>query len=470
MEKEIWKSYPDFENYEFSNYGNFRNTLTGKVMKNSINDKGYISTQLFSKSKQKRIRVTLHRMVALLFLDSPLNEEQVTVNHINGIKNDNYYTNLEWTTNQENIQHSIDTGLRKRSWAQKLNEDDVKECRRLFEETDMGIGGLAKIYNIDPSSVSAILKYKTWFNVDPEKKYSYKINQKNNEEFIKNKIRKTYTIKITPEDVIQNILHDYVNLGLSVPKLMKKYLVSEDRIRNIISTREIPSPILFNDEKILHLTIDTYITNLGRLFKNGLRKYSQYIQYQGKQKQLKNLIAEKYIPNPNDYDCVKHIDGNIENFALHNLDWFTTNPEYHKIHKQNLIQEFIDSKLNKKEFAEKRNFNIKYIRKILKNVKSNKPKAEKIHYVKKGKRPHLCNICQETTPEKFNNGSKGICKSCQNKTKKRKKYNKKDKKPHLCLVCQETNPEKFYAHAKSMCTECYKKKANENYWNKKIKA
>jgi hypothetical protein len=176
MEKEIWKSHPDFENYEFSNYGNFRNVITGKIMKNTLSY-GYVMTFLYSKSKQKRIRVRLHRIVAQLFLDPPLNEEQVTVNHIDGVKNNNHYTNLEWTTNQENIQHSIDTRLRKRSPRQKLNEDNVRTIRNLFNDTDINLTHLSKMYDMSDACILGVLKYKSWFNVDIEKKYEYNINK-----------------------------------------------------------------------------------------------------------------------------------------------------------------------------------------------------------------------------------------------------------------------------------------------------
>ena len=57
-------------------------------------------------------RIAVHRLVALAWLDEP-NELQVWVNHKDGVKGNNHYTNLEWTTISENIQHAFDTGLHK---------------------------------------------------------------------------------------------------------------------------------------------------------------------------------------------------------------------------------------------------------------------------------------------------------------------------------------------------------------------
>ena len=81
----------------------------GKWLTPSYDKDGYKRVTLYSggRGSQKLYRVC--RLVASTYLlpepDKPV------VNHLNGIKTDDWYGNLEWTTTKENTRHAWKNGL-----------------------------------------------------------------------------------------------------------------------------------------------------------------------------------------------------------------------------------------------------------------------------------------------------------------------------------------------------------------------
>lgn len=71
---------------------------------------GYVRAK-FQKTPTKRITTGIHRLVAEAFIPNPENKPEV--NHIDGNKQNNNVSNLEWVTHGENIQHSYDSLGRK---------------------------------------------------------------------------------------------------------------------------------------------------------------------------------------------------------------------------------------------------------------------------------------------------------------------------------------------------------------------
>ena len=71
---------------------------------------GYYIVNLISDEGVK-VKVSVHRLVALTFLDNPDGKPQV--NHKDGCKTNNHVDNLEWCTPLENTRHAISLGLSK---------------------------------------------------------------------------------------------------------------------------------------------------------------------------------------------------------------------------------------------------------------------------------------------------------------------------------------------------------------------
>jgi hypothetical protein len=131
--EEIWKKYKSGF-YEVSNMGRVKNTKTEQILKGTIMRNGYVMYHLRCENDEHQLG---HRLVALLFIDNPLQKEQV--NHINGIKTDNRIENLEWTTAQENMEHSFVNGLQSREmktiFCFTLNGDFIAKYKSSAEIT-----------------------------------------------------------------------------------------------------------------------------------------------------------------------------------------------------------------------------------------------------------------------------------------------------------------------------------------------
>lgn len=134
---EQWKPIEGYEDlYEISNLGNVkslpktRGCCVGgeKILKQNYSKYGYMLVMLCKNGKPQSFAV--HRLVAKAFIPNPENKPQV--NHIDGNKENNNLTNLEWCTASENTKHAYDNNLKKGAWLGK-NDGEHPNSKRVFQ-------------------------------------------------------------------------------------------------------------------------------------------------------------------------------------------------------------------------------------------------------------------------------------------------------------------------------------------------
>lgn len=100
MRSKIYKGYTVFEDGVIL-------SLSGKKMRPGKDGRGYHFVIIHSDGMRKPKKV--HRIVAECFIPNPENKPQV--NHIDGDKDNNAASNLEWVTQSENMKHAYKMGL-----------------------------------------------------------------------------------------------------------------------------------------------------------------------------------------------------------------------------------------------------------------------------------------------------------------------------------------------------------------------
>jgi len=157
MDGEEWLRIDEFPNYLVSNMGRIKNSI-GSIMKQNYS-REYLILGLTKvvKNKKKRVTVRAHRIVASMFVENTNKKKNTSVNHINGIKEDNRACNLEWMSLMDNKRDAYRLGHNK----YKLTPDDIRKIRSLSRSKMMG-KDIALLMGLSVGHVSEILTGKKW--------------------------------------------------------------------------------------------------------------------------------------------------------------------------------------------------------------------------------------------------------------------------------------------------------------------
>lgn len=175
---EEWKPIRGYEGlYEVSSFGRVKSLakqwISGKNNFKSKPDtimvqviaKGYLRLTLKNDGNQKTFIV--NRIVAAHYWDNPDNLPEV--NHLNGIKVDNFYKNLKWSTKSDNIIHALETGLKVPLKGEKhpnsrFKNNDIIEVRRLHKE-GKNHREIAEIFGVKWRMIQKIVTGKRWKHI-----------------------------------------------------------------------------------------------------------------------------------------------------------------------------------------------------------------------------------------------------------------------------------------------------------------
>ena len=161
--------------------GEFKHILGDeREMSTYVNNRGYRAVAF------NHTTYMVHKLVAKGFVDNP--DDKIYVNHKDGNKLNNHYSNLEWCTIAENNAHARETGLHVQAKGHKikykspeskakalsnlkdktiLTDEQVRYAREVYiaRHPEFGASALARKFGVSSVAMSKAIRGKTFTNI-----------------------------------------------------------------------------------------------------------------------------------------------------------------------------------------------------------------------------------------------------------------------------------------------------------------
>lgn len=179
MDKEIWKDIPNYKGYyKVSNFGRVKSLdhyvegkngsnrhIHGKILSATNDNRGYLKVALQTNKRSSRKLFKVHRLVMISFKKEP--SKTYDIDHIDGNKQNNHLTNLEFVTKKINIQRAIKNSLQDRSKGSKKTKVAMLDEDGNVLKKFSSISSANKIlgYPLKGSGISDVIngRQKTYF-------------------------------------------------------------------------------------------------------------------------------------------------------------------------------------------------------------------------------------------------------------------------------------------------------------------
>ncbi len=186
------------EDYLINEEGILINQHTGKIIKAHNDKRGYSMVNTYV--NKKVVLRQVHQLVALTYLGLPpgpigKTKGSYQVDHIDGDKSNNHYSNLEWVTVEENVRRAVAQGKFNHGKNRGINSPNSFLTNELVEEIRIKaskgkrLKELSQEYNICIDSIKKIVTGKSYkestgpITLEQSQGFLYKITSPDGTEF-----------------------------------------------------------------------------------------------------------------------------------------------------------------------------------------------------------------------------------------------------------------------------------------------
>ena len=146
------------DGYEVSTHGQVRNIKSGRMLKGKLDKDGYHQVQIRKRPSGVNKYLRVHRLVAEVFLENPLDLPQV--DHIDRDVSNNHVSNLRWVTSSTNNSNRRDTsrygphltemtlGGTHQYWRLNFHQKNGLKLSRNFNKKDMSLENVSLLRDI----------------------------------------------------------------------------------------------------------------------------------------------------------------------------------------------------------------------------------------------------------------------------------------------------------------------------------
>ena len=275
--EEVWKKIPRYPKYEASTLGRIKNIETHNILVPSLS--GEYQTVGVNKDTK-----TIHYLVALAFVPNP--DKKKTVDHKNRNRTDNRPENLEWATRKEQAANRKPVAL------ERKQEISARPVWRLDKDTNERIERYISLREATQWVFDNNLTKVKEFNGGQNLKTAICAVCRGKQGYAYN-----YKWTYCEDNVINHEGEIWKNIPPEFIHGTKGYKVSSyGQIENRTGRRS-----------------ECGINQSG--YKNVKISENQYLVHR--------LVAQAFLPNPENKPFVNHINGKKDDPRLENLNWMT---------------------------------------------------------------------------------------------------------------------------------------------------